>query len=182
MKTITDIEEEYSEFSIRIATINSFNEFRAWIQVAFNEINHNIGVLKQDYSDNRRCKIAGTFRNLLPFLYEYEDVSFYDKDNKLVEDAYLLNQMYLSYLKQLLNCSTEENYKIMAKLADFIMMYYDKDGDYIYSERDDLEYARKGYSCVNYKDEDNSEVVHEFFSTKINELTSTKGIEKVNKM
>lgn len=182
MKTIEDIEKEYSEFTIRINTINSFKEFMAWMQVAFDEIDQNIKVLKQDYGDNRRAKIAGTIRNLFPFIYEYEDVSFYDKDTELVEEAYLLNKIYKNYMKQIVFYANEDNYKEMARFADFIFMYYDKDGDYIYSERDDLEYVKKGYGCVNNRDEDNSEVVHEFFMNKINEFKGVKGIEKVKKM
>lgn len=182
MKTLNDIEKEYSEFNIRIDTITSFEEFETWIQIAFMDIKENIKVLTMDYKNNRNAKILGSIRNLLPFLYEYEDTSFYDKDNEYVEEAFLLNKLYENYFKQIYYYSSNYNYNEMAKLADFMMVYYDRNTDYIYGKRDELEYTKRGYSCFNNKDEDNVEVLHEFFINKINEFKELKGIEKVYKM
>ena len=182
MKTLEDMEKEYGEHECRIYTINNLKELESWILVAFDDISENIKVLRIDYRNNKDCKTMGIIRNLLPFLFEYEDVTFYDKDNKLIYEAYLVNRMYENYFKQILHYSTEENCGEMAKLADFIMMHYDIDCDYIDNERDVLEYQRKGYGYIGNNCEDNSEVVHDFFIEKINELSNVKGIEKVKKM
>lgn len=182
MKTMEDIEKEYDEFECRQKPINSIEELESWIEVALGDIDENLRVLDIDSNGNRRCRIAGSIRNLLPFLYEYEDLSYYDKDDKLIKDARIINGMYADYFKQIIHYSNEDNYVEMFRFADFLVMYYEKDLDYIYAERDDLDYIKKGYSCVNYKDEDNSLLVHEFFSIKINEFKESKGIEKVKKI
>lgn len=168
MKTIEDIEEEYNVFKRRLGTIKSIEELEGWIEVIFGDIAENIRVLKVDYRNNRINKVAGYIRNLFPFIYETEDLSFYDEDNKLLEEAYLLNRIYENYFKKIIHYSNEDNINEMSKLTDFLILYYERDLDYIYGERADLEYAQKGYGCVNNRDEDNSEVVHEFFINKIN--------------
>lgn len=182
MKTLKDIEKEYSKHVCRLGTINNLQELRGWLLVAFDDISENIKVLNTDYRNNRNCMVIGSIRNLFPFLFKYEDVSFYEKDNKLVQEAYIINKLYENYFRQIFNYSNEDNYKEMAKLADFIMMYYDKDSDYIDNERDELEYLNKGYGYISNCDEDNSEIVHGFFITKLDKLSETKGIEKVKKM
>lgn len=182
MKTIEDIEKEYNDFEYIPKSINNLEELEVWTMVVFDDIDENLRVLGIDYRNNKTCKVIGTIRNLFLFVYEYEDVSFYDKDNKLVEEAYILNEMYKNYFKQIIHYSNEENYNEMFKFANFLVMYYKKDLDYIDGERNDLEYTQKGYGCVNNKDEDNSLVVHDFFIKKINEFKEVKGIEKVKKI
>lgn len=182
MKTIEDIEKEYNVFKRRIGTVKSVEELEGWIEVIFGDIIENIRVLRVDYKNNRMNKIVGYIRNLFPFIYETEDLSIYDKDNKLLEEAFWLNKIYENYFKQIIYYSNENNIKEMSKLTDFLSLYYEKDLDYIYGERADLEYTQKGYGCINNRDEDNSEVVHEFFINKLNELSEVKGIEKVMKM
>ena len=182
MKTLEDIKKEYSEHVCRLGTINSLKELQGWLLVAFDDIDENVKVLNSDYRANRNCMVLGSIRNLFPFLFEYEDVSFYEKDNKDVQEAYIINKLYKNYFTQVFKYSTEDNYKEMARLADFMMMYYDKDSDYISNERDALEYIRKGYGYISNCDEDDSLAVHEFFITKLDKLSETKGIEKVKKM
>ena len=182
MKTIEDIEKEYNEYKCELDMITSIKELDAWLEVRFDDIDEYIKVLNKDSKDNDKSKIFGYIKNQFPFIFEYDDISFYDKDNKIVKDACTLSRMYQSYIKHIVYYSTEDNYKEMAKLSDFIMMYYYKDLDYLYGERDELEYRRKGYGCVCNDVEDNSLVVHEFFATKISEFKEAKGIEKVHKM
>lgn len=182
MKTIEDIKKEYDEFECRITSITSLEELEAWIEVAFDDIDENMRLLKVDYNYNRNYRTLAYITNLLPFLFEHEDLSFYDKDDKIIEESTVINKIYKNYFKQIAYYSNDDNYLELAKFADFVMFYYDKDVTYLYEERVGLEYQKKGYGYISNSEEDNSEVVHEFLSLKINELSSAKGIEKVKKM
>lgn len=182
MKTIEDIEKEFNEHECRIVTIDCLKELKGWIEVAYADIDENNRLLDVDYKYNRNSKILGYLTNLLPFLFEHEDLSFYDKDNEYIEDSRTINNLYKDYFKKIDGYCTEENYAFLAKFADFVMLYYDNDTNYIYDERVGLEYRRKGYGYISNCGEDNSLVVHEFITIMLNQLSETKGIEKVIKM
>ena len=181
MKTIEDLEKEYGEYECRVDTITSLKEMEAFVLVLVDEIEENIKILNKDKRNNIDCKIAASIRNSL-LIFETEDLSFYDKDNLYVKEGCILSNMYITYYKRIIKNSNDYNFKEMGKLADFIMICYDKDLDYLYGQRDDLEYSRKGYGYIGNCDEDNSLVVCEFITDKINELSNIKGIEKVKKM
>lgn len=181
MKTINDIQKEYEEYKCRVDTITNLKELEAFVLVLCDEIDDNIRIFNKDRRNNNDCKIAAAIRNSL-LIFEYEDLSFYDEDNSYVKEGCVLSNLYKSYYKKLIKNSNEFNCKEMGKLADFIIVCYDKDLDYLYSQRDDLEYRRKGYGYISNCDEDNSLVVFEFIVDKINELSNVKGIEKVKKM
>lgn len=178
---IEELEEEYNNFECRIDTINCLDELETYIKAIFCDINGNINTLKIDYRNNVRSKRMGYIRNLFPFIFEEEDLSLYDEDNKYIDELFLLNKIYENYFKQIVHHSNDDNYKEMIKLVDFLTICYDGNSEYVYSKRDEIEYRRKGVGYISNCD-DNSEAVYDFFTSKLLELSSVKGIEKVNKM
>lgn len=182
MKTMDEIQEEYNEFECRLWPIKSLEDLRGWIKVAFDDIDENVRLLCVDQRYNRRDKFLTKLNNLFLFPEDRVDTSYYDQDDDLISDAYYINKIYRIYFSEMFSGANESNYVEMAKIADFIMQYYDKDVMSIDSKRRDLEYRSRGYGCVDNGHDSTDEELHEFFNSKINEISQIKGIEKVYKM
>ena len=103
-------------------------------------------------------------------------------DNKYISEGHIVCNMYKNHYKRIIKNSNECNCIEMGKLAGFVTICYKNDLDFLYSERDNLDYTIKGYGYVDNGVEDNSLVACEFISSKIDELSNAKGIEKINKM
>lgn len=182
MKTIEEIQKEYDKFECRLNPVQSLEDLKGWIKVAFDDIDENVRDLHKDQRYNKIAKLLATINNLFVFLEDREDTSYYDEDDNLIVDAYYMNKLYKRYFNDMFNATNDSNYVDMAKIADFIMKHYDVDVMAIDSKRRDLEYRQRGYGCVDNGHEATCEELHEFFDMKINEISRIKGIEKVYKM
>jgi hypothetical protein len=181
MKKLSDIEEEYQSFESKITTVHNLDEFNAYINYIFSEIEENIYALQKDYIDNKRSKFFASIRNMFPMFFEEEEVLFYDRDNSYLDEILLTNLIYQNFFETLVLYSSENNVSSMIKLVDFLVLYYGRNIEYIEGKRDSLEYELKGYGCINYRDEDSFLAVLEFFEKKISELSSNN-VEKIKKI
>ena len=182
MKTIEEIQKEYDKFKCRLNPVQSLEDLKGWIKVAFDDIDENVRDLHKDQGYNKINKLLATINNLFVFPEDIENTSYYDEDDDIISGAYYINKLYKRYFNDIYNQANDYNYVEMAKIADFIMKHYDVDVMAIDSKRRDLEYKQRGYGCVDNGHESTCEELHEFFDIKINELSSIKGIEKVHKM
>ena len=181
MKTIEDIKTEYDSYKSKINTINNLEELEAYVLVLIDDIDNDIRVLKKDERSNK-CYIMANHIIDLSLIFDTENLSYYESDNSYISEGYIICGIYKNHYKRLIKHSNEYNFKEMGKLAEFIRVCYKNDLDYLYSQRDNLDYTMKGYGYIDTGVEDNSLVACDFIYGKIEELSQIKGIEKTKKM
>lgn len=179
MKKIEEIQEEYQEYKTQSTFVDTLEDFIAFLDIGIDESDVGISDFATEIHENKKWQVTAYFRNMLPFIFEQEDISFYDYDNELLLQGVALAGNQRNYFETMKNIATEENYKELLRLADFSTDYYNNHISYIETQRDVLEMNFKGYNMCNSKYKDNRDIFHEFFMKKINELTPHKVVEKI---
>ena len=182
MKKIDTIEKEYEEYKIKTTFLDSPEALASFVQVGIEDTINIEQELINEQKENKRWQLAGKIRNFFFFIFEEEEISFYDEDNEILQEGIDLTIRHRNFYTQLVDAITLDNYKELIKLCDFGTDYYNKHIEYFDSRRDSLESSYKGFTYINSKAEDNIEVVFEFLDKKINELSKTKPVEKGKKI
>lgn len=182
MKKLEEVKEEYKEYETQSTFVNTLEDFIAFLDVGIDESDVGVADFTTEIHENKKWQVAAFFRNMFPFIFEEEDISFYDYDNELLLQGVALAGNQRTYFETMKNIATEENYKELLRLADFSTDYYNNHISYIETQRDVLEMNFKGYNMSNSKYKDNRDVFHAFFMEKINELTPHKVVEKVKQI
>ena len=182
MKTINEIKEEYKEYKTKSTFVNTLEDFIAFLDVGIDEADVGISDFTTEIHENKKWQVAAFFRNMFPFIFQEEDIEFYDYDNKLLLEGVASSANQKQYFEVMKNVATEDNYKELLRLTDFASDYYNSFIDYIESSRDILEMKFKGYTMYNSRCTDNREPFHKFFIEEINKLTPHKVVEKVKEM
>ena len=174
MKTLEDIEKEYGEFEIKSNFVSNFDELITFLEIGLDDTFENEKDYVRELRENRRWRIDALVRNFFFFLFEEEDVEFYDYDNQILKDAIQMIREYRSLFTRMLVVASEENRLELIKLVDFLGDYYNRHVDYFDHRRDQLEMAFRGFQMYNSKYEDNREVVYQFADKKICALEGKK--------
>ena len=182
MKTLQDIRDEYEGYKIQSTFVNTLEDFIAFLDIGIDESDVGVKDFTTEIHENKKWQVAAFFRNLFPFIFEEEDISFYDYDNEMLLEGVGLASMQKGYLEAMKRIATEDNFKELLRLADFSTDYYNFHIDYIETGRDILEMNFKGYNMSNSKYFDCRSEFHQFFMEKINEMTPHNVVEKVRKM
>ena len=182
MKKLEEVKEEYKEYETQSTFVNTLEDFIAFLDVGIDESDVGVSDFTTEIHENKKWQVAAFFRNMFPFIFEEEDISFYDYDNELLLQGVALAGNQRTYFETMKNIATEENYKELLRLADFSTDYYNNHISYIETQRDVLEMNFKGYNMCNSKYKDKRQMFHEFFMEKINELTPHKVVEKVKQI
>ncbi len=127
---------------------------------------------------NCRNKLFTRLRNL--FSSFEEDISFYDKDNTILNEELDLILIYKYYLTLIENVLNEDNKEEVYKLFDFTSKSYNDNLNYFEEKRDIISYER---SLIFYQGVSEEEYIlsfQEFFKEEIERLGMKKiGYEKV---
>ena len=182
MKKLEEVKEEYKEYETQSTFVNTLEDFISFLDVGIDESDVGVSDFTTEIHENKKWQIAAFFRNMFPFIFEEEDISFYDYDNELLLQGVALAENQKKYFEIMKQIATEENYKELLKLTDFTTDYYNNHIGFIESGRDILEMNFKGYNMSNSRYKDNRDVFHEFFMEKVNELTPHNIVEKVKKI
>ena len=178
MKTIKEIEKEYDSYQVESKFVTNYDELISFLLIGIDDTYAIEKECKKEYNQNRIWQIDGKIRNFLSFIFESEEVEFYDYDNSIIFSIIELIETYRTYFKKIINVANEDNYKELVKLTDFIAKYYGETIDYYEFERDRLEAAYKGFQMSNSKYENNQKIISEFFNNKIQKYEKNK--EKKN--
>ena len=182
MKKISEIEEEFKTYKAKSESVTNLNEFMTYLIVGVDDAEENIKECKKEIKANKRMYIPACIRNLFPLIYEEEDVEFYLDDNELIVRMIRATLTQKDYYEKIMGIVDENNFLELLRLADFSTDYYNEFINYIDMKRTSLESLYKGIRVVNNRTSDNSEVFDEFFIKKLEEITSTKTVEKQMKM
>lgn len=184
MKTIKDLEKEYENFKTEaINYLKTMEDLEMHLVISIQDTENIEQELINEKEANKKRKISGKIRNLFSIILdEKEELSFYDEDNNILDEIIELTIKQKEFYTQVINIITLENYQKLIKLISFGIEWYNRHIDYFEARRDALECAYKGFNYTSSKTEDNREVIAEFLTNKINELSTGKSLEKSKKM
>ena len=124
MKTINEIEKEYDSYKTESTFVTNYDELISFLLIGIDDTYAIEKECKKEYNQNRIWQIDGKIRNFLSFIFESEEVEFYDYDNSIIFSIIELIETYRTYFKKIINVANEDNYKELVKLTDFIAKYY----------------------------------------------------------
>ena len=144
MKTIENLEKEYSKYRINAEEIEGSFDIFECIEEEIVELTGDLKTIDIEMTLNG-CKIKkAQFKNKFTKIFKEKDYSLYEKDNKLLLDIEKLILNNLEYLVMIKDNMTEENYLELGKLAAFANNHYHRNMDIILAKRDILVAESKG--------------------------------------
>lgn len=182
MKTIEEIEKEYETFQIKSTNIDTLKKFIAFISDGIGTIDEEKRIIATELKTNKKMQLEAKIRNFFFFIFEEEDVDFYDEDNIILDEMLDFILTYEAYFLRIKELAAEDNFSELTRLVDFATKYYNENIDYLENKRDALEYIYKGISYYNMSQEDYREVFREFIEKKLAEFKTSKAVEKIKKL
>ena len=177
MKTLEEIQKEYQKYDQQSMKLSTPEDLDIYAEIIRDDMLDDITIARREQaSNNRRLSVTRVISKLFP-VYE-EEVEYYERDNKLLQEECLLGLEWRHYLEVLQKEVTPDNLREFGRLLDFSKDYYHSNANFLESKRDELELAFKGIMSFNGKFSDTREVFQQFFSQKISELTTKKDIQK----
>ncbi len=182
MKEINELKEEYSKYERKIDYVKTLEDFLAFITVSIDDLEEQQVDIIKEMKLNCKDQLSARIRNFFLSMFQIEEVDYYTEDNGILDEILTHITTYISYYHQLQMVANEENFQELTKLVDFLTDYYNEQNAYFESERDALEFKLKGFSFFDSRNQDNREVINDFFNHKLNEYTGEKAVEKQKKM
>ena len=182
MKTIQEIEKEYESYQTKTDFVPDLENFIVFLDIGIDDLTESEKDVTTEMHENTKWKFGAFFRNLLPFVFEEEDLEFYDQDNSILLEGLRMIVLQREYLGAIKDIATEKNFGELLRLVDFATDYFNDHISYVETERDVLEMQLKGYTMVNSRYQDNREPFNEFMMKKLSELTPHKVVEKKKKI
>lgn len=181
MKTLEEIEKEYEGFTPVSTFVTNRDELITFLGVGIDDTIE----IERDYikelRENKKDQIDAKIRNFFFFIFEQEEVEFYDEDNELIKELRCLVLKYRELYERMISIATDSNAQELVKLVDFLTKYYNDHIDYFEDERDRLELWYKGIRMYNSRHQDNRKVIDEFADKKLAELEDKKAKTYVKK-
>ncbi len=163
MKTRKQVDEEYSNFISDNKDVTNLNDFLQELQTAIADCDEQIVSLEKDIRKNNLLKLEANIRNFFFFIFEQEEVEFYDEDNELLERFISLYKLFKSIFESILYIARDYNYERLSRFCDFLCIFYNEHLEYIDYLRDKLEYTYNSAYYNNPEYEDNSRVMIQFY-------------------
>ncbi len=182
MEKINELEQEYSKYTRKSNYVKTLEDFLIFINIGIDSLEEQQNDSLTEIKLNCKDQLAARIRNFFLFMFQIEEVAYYTEDNQVIEEIISYVNTYIGYYKQLMEIANEENFLELTRLVDFLSDRYNEQMDYFESRRDALEFKVKGFTFTDNSTEDNSEVVADFFNSKLNEYRSKKAVEKNKKM
>ena len=177
-----NLEEEFKNYKIKSDFIETSEDLEIFLQVGIYNAKKSIKEMEKEKNINSKDKKIAQIKNIFNFLFVEEETSFYDEDNKIIEECISLALDYIIYFERMINLIKPDNTKELLKIVDFIVEYYNMNMDYLDSKRETLEYAYKGITFINSKYSDYRKEISDFFEKKINEYQTENSVEKKKKL
>lgn len=181
MNQIEIIQREYEEFVLKSNFVKNKEEFLLFIEVGLDNLDSQLIDILKEIKINCKIKNKEKIKNIILGLFKFEDLDFFDADNKILEEIIKYINTYKQYFTKLRNIVTEENFQELTRLVDFASVYYNKHLDYFEYKRDILEYSYKGIGSSK-KIANNFLEFDEFFNKEIAKYSLNKAVEKKKKM
>jgi len=181
MKSEDEIEDEYNSFKIKTTFVNTYKEFISFMYLGIKETHEIEKDFKREIRKNNIDEVKAKLKNTL--LSQNNDVSFYEYDNNLMFELITMILNYREIYINIIRIATEDNYRELLKVMDFLTKYYKDHINYFEHKRDKLEMYIKGISYNDSRYEDNQDVLYKFIDKKLTEIytnNSSKILVKKN--
>jgi hypothetical protein len=186
MKSLDEIEKEYSEFNIDLdedtREIHDFQDFMAYMGVGLEEILKQNKTLKRQKIIIKCEDFIGNIINLFTFGDREEIEVICLEDISIMDEEIDISYSVASTFADIIMIASEENYSDLLKLSKFIAKYYFEHISYLSEERKSLIYRCKGINYFNNKYQYNREVVDLFVKSVIKQYSDSQIVENVKKM
>lgn len=180
MKTVEEIEKEYSEFDVAPEIISA-TSLETYIEFGLDELEHSrLEVLRDKRSTYFAEKLAKAV-DFIMFKTLGVDMDYFKKYNAILDDIFNLEAIFTVYLQRLQDSITEDNYQELFRLVRFIEKYHNEIFGYYESERHIIDASFEGVVIENFSD-NNLEAFQEFARKKLDEYSPIKGVEKIKQM
>ncbi len=180
MKTVQDIEKEYSEFKVA-PLIASSESLATYIEFGLDELEHSrLEILRDTRSTYFAEKIAKVV-DFITFKTLDLDMDYFTKYEAILNDIFTLETIITLYLQRVQDVITEDNYQELFRLVRFIEKYHNEILGYYESERHVLDASFEGVVIENFSD-NNLEGFREFCRKKLDEYSPIKGVEKIKQL
>ena len=180
--TKQEVSNLYKKFRFKNNYVRTSEDLHIYALGKIEDIEESINTYKKELKDNKKMKHDAMFRNLLPFIFQAEDTSIYEKDNELIESILLEMNIRMNDIKRLINLINDDNKDELLKLLEFIVSNYSDNVDYLEKEREVLEFTIQNIILYN-ENEDKRKETNEYIEEMLNKL-EIKGnnIEKKKKI
>ena len=163
MKSREQIDEEYKNFESKSDFVVNLEEFKLYLQLLIEDREEKLEDLNDELEENRLFKLEAEIRNFFFFIFEEEEVSFYDEDNEILEKYISFEKVFKDYFESILFIARDYNYERLLKFCDFLIKHYEEHIEYIDYLRERLEKYYQGIVFYNPKYENNREAMIGFY-------------------
>lgn len=178
MKTIAQIEEEYKDYKAKTQVVKNLDEFLTYIEIGIDDTEEYQRDYEKELKENKRWALEAKVRNCFFFIFQEEDVDFYEEDDKILEACISYTREFGEFYRKIQSIATKENFEELLKLVDFSTEYYSNQMDYYDYLRDKLETIMKGFQLFNPNYEDSREAFTEFMQKQLLKLGVNSPKEK----
>ena len=158
MKTIEDLEKQYEEFQIGEKSVTSFDGFNFYIHRVINDVENACDTTITQMEASRKWKKPSKLKSLLPKGFVKEAAEFYDFDNSILLGVSELLINNLEYFIKIRDAASEENFKELNKLTNFLLVTYQNDISYLNAQKE----SYIGNTLFDLEHENNMKVVDQF--------------------
>lgn len=170
MKTIEEIEKDYNSFKVKTDFVYTYKDFLAFMYLGLEETYEIEKDFKREIRKNKKDQMKCKIINTLLFQNDQNDIEYYEYDNRLMAELNIMILKYREIYQSIMLISTEDNYKELLKMMDFLTKYYEEHLNYYEHRRDRLEMFLKGISMSDSRYEDNQDSLYEFVDKKLTEI------------
>ena len=180
--TKQEIQKEYNKFKVENSYIKTCSDLNVYALDFIEDIEDSIKEYRKELKENIKMKKEANTRNLLFFIFQKEDTSFYDSDNDLIRQIIEEMTKQIGYIKRIIELISEQNKNELLKLLEFLIYHYSINIDYLEKERERLEFSIQNIYFSNNID-DNREGTNIFIEEMLNKYEiNTNIIEKTKKI
>ena len=180
MKTVQDIEKEYSEFEVA-PLITSSESLATYLEFDLDEMSRSrLDVLRDKRSTYFAEKLAKAV-DFIMFKTLGVDMDYFKKYNAILDDISNLEAIMTVYFQRVQDSITEDNYQELFRFVRFIEKYHNEIFGYYESERHIIDASFEGVAIENFSD-NNLEAFQEFARKKLDEYSPIKGVEKTKQL
>lgn len=179
MKTVDEIKKEFEIYKPNNEKlVDNLEGFNMYLMIGIDDLDATEEDYKKEIKENNNWQLRAKIRNFFFFIFQEEEVDFYDEDNEILLELIKLSTEHRNLFKKIQETVTEDNYMDLFKLVEFSTIYYGDAIDYFDFKRDRLEMALKGLYMCNSRYEDNTAKFYEFAYEYIKKYEDNKEKEK----
>lgn len=160
--------DEYLEY--KTDSVDSLDKVFEYIDSEYKYLNKLEEDLKKNIFFNEKCISKIKKHPIIYKIFGYKDITFYKKDNLLLEKELVLLDKFDDCYERLGNDLKEHNYKVVYKLAKFSKYKFLSNYEHLEELRRNNELLYEGFYTEKYKIKDDSLEFIEFFDEEINFL------------